>query len=62
VRDFRDFFVALKRNVYGAVYGFVRFPKVRDVTKLLHSLNAVCFGQFRIHAKEAWFGRTVVRD
>jgi hypothetical protein len=33
VWDFRYFFfVSLKRNVYGAFYGFVRFAKVRDVT------------------------------
>jgi hypothetical protein len=25
-------------------------------------LNAVCLGQFRIHAKASWFDRTVVRD
>ncbi|MCI95347.1 endonuclease/exonuclease/phosphatase family protein, partial [Trifolium medium] len=36
-------FVAKKRNVRGNRYGFVRFSKVRDVTKLLHAISDVSF-------------------
>ena len=38
--------VPSKRNVYGEVYGFVTFSKVRDVGKLLKAVNAVWFGNF----------------
>lgn len=41
-----DVFVANNRNTNGEVYGFVRYAKVRDVDKLLKSLNTVCFGQY----------------
>jgi len=34
-------FVASKRNVYGELYDFVRFSKVRNVTKLLYALVSV---------------------
>jgi len=47
-----------KPNVNGEVYGFVRFSKVRDVSKLLKAVNAVCFGNFRVMAKVARFDRS----
>ncbi|MCI37132.1 RNA recognition motif, partial [Trifolium medium] len=50
-------FVAPKRNINGYRYGFVRFSKVRDVTKLLHAVNNVSFGNYRIWAKVASFDR-----
>jgi len=46
-----------KPNVNGEMYGFVRFSKVRDVSKLLKAVNAVCFGNFRVMAKVACFDR-----
>jgi len=45
-------------NVNGEVYGFVRFSKVRDVSKSLKAVNAVYFGNFRVRAKVARFDRS----
>ena len=42
----QDVFVASKRNIYGEVYGFVSYAKVRDIDKLLKALNNVFFGQY----------------
>jgi hypothetical protein len=53
-----DVYVAKKRNIHGAPYGFVKFSNVRDVSKLTKALNAVCFGQFRVSARVARFDRT----
>jgi hypothetical protein len=53
--------VPRKRNVYGEVYGFVRYSNVKDVTKLLKAVNAVCFGSFRVNAKVPRFDRTAVQ-
>jgi len=53
-----DVFVANNRNKNGAVYGFVRFAKVRDVDKLLKALNNVCFSQYCVHTKLARFDKT----
>ncbi|AES78899.1 hypothetical protein MTR_7g050780 [Medicago truncatula] len=50
--------VPSRRNLYGEMYGFVRFSKVRDVGKLLHAVNAVCFGSFRIRVRVARFDRS----
>jgi hypothetical protein len=52
--------VPSKRNVYGEVYGFVRFSKVRDVSKLLKVVNAVWFGNFKVNARVARFDRAAV--
>jgi len=41
-----DVVVPSKENVYGELYGFVRFSNIRDVSKLLKAVNAVCFGNF----------------
>ncbi|MCI35727.1 ATP synthase alpha/beta family beta-barrel domain protein, partial [Trifolium medium] len=50
-------FVAPKHNVNGHRYGFVRYSKVRDVTKLMYAVNNVSFGNYRIYAKVARFDR-----
>ncbi|MCH89175.1 sulfate transporter [Trifolium medium] len=49
--------VAKKRNSNGRQFGFVRYSKVKDVTKLLKAINNVSFGNFRIWAKVASFDR-----
>lgn len=49
--NLENMYVAKKRNVNGNMYDFVRFSKVRDITKLLYGLNGVCFGQFHIWMK-----------
>ncbi|KEH16293.1 hypothetical protein MTR_0242s0010, partial [Medicago truncatula] len=49
--------VPSRRNVNGELYGFVHFSKVWDVGKLLHAVNAVCFGSYRVRAKLARFDR-----
>jgi hypothetical protein len=51
-------YVARKCNVHGSRFGFVRFSKVRDVTKLLNDINDICFGPFRIWAKVARFDKS----
>jgi len=53
-----DVVVPSKPNVNGEVYGFVRFSKVRDVSKLLKAVNAVYFGNFCVRAKVARFDRS----
>jgi len=58
----KDVFVANKRNMNGEVYGFVRFPKVRDVSKLLQALNGVWFRQYRIQAKVVRFDRHAMNE
>jgi hypothetical protein len=50
-------YVAKKRNVHGQKYGFVRFSKVKDVSKLLLAINDIHFGQFRIWARVARFDK-----
>ena len=52
-----DVYLAKKRNVYGGVFGFVRFGKVLNVEKLLKALNNVWFGDYRVVAKVASFDR-----
>ncbi|PNX83961.1 hypothetical protein L195_g040012, partial [Trifolium pratense] len=48
---------ARKGNVYDKKYGFVRYSKVRDVTKLLRAINDISLGQFRIWARVARFDK-----
>lgn len=48
-------------NVKGERYGFVRFSNVRDVSKLLKAVNAVCFGNFHIVAKVANFDKEAAK-
>jgi len=57
-----EVFVARNINVYGEVYGFVRYAKVRDVNKLLKALNNVSFGQFHVYAKLARFDKRVPKE
>jgi hypothetical protein len=57
-----DVFVANNRNVYGDVYGFVRYAKVRDVDKLLKAVNNVSFGQYCVRAVLARFDRKTKRN
>ncbi|GAU15594.1 hypothetical protein TSUD_108530 [Trifolium subterraneum] len=52
-----DIYVASKRNIYGEVYGFVKFSNVKNVNKLTKALNDVCFGNYRVHASLARFDR-----
>ncbi|KEH26340.1 hypothetical protein MTR_6g453110 [Medicago truncatula] len=54
--------VPSRRNANEEVYGFVRFSKVMDVSKLLKALNAVCFGSFRVREKVARFDRCVANE
>ncbi|MCI22813.1 RNA recognition motif, partial [Trifolium medium] len=46
-----------KRNVHNNKFGFVRYSKVRDVTKLLRAINDISFGKFRIWARVARFDK-----
>lgn len=62
VQDFREYFCCYETDCVWCCLWFCDICKVSDVTKLLHALNAVCFSQFRIHAKAAWFDRIVVSD
>lgn len=62
-----DVYLAMKSNVNGGVFGFVRYDKVKDVDKLLKALNNVRFGDWNVVAKVASFDRfgnsqTVVQD
>jgi hypothetical protein len=43
--------------MYGEVYGFVTYAKVRDVEKLLKAVNNVCFGQYCVCAVLSRFDR-----
>lgn len=52
-----DVYLARKRNVNGGAFGFVRYGKVKDVEKLLKALNNVWFGDWKVVAKVASFGR-----
>ena len=52
-----DVYLARKRNVNGGAFGFVRYGKVKDVDKLLKALNNVWFGDWKVVAKVASFGR-----
>jgi hypothetical protein len=52
-----DVYLARKRNVNGGVFGFVRYCKVKDVDKLLHALNNVWFGDWKVVAKVSSFDR-----
>ena len=54
--------MASKRNINGEVYGFVRYAKVRDVDKLLKTLNNVCFSQYNVCAKLARFDKKVSKE
>jgi len=53
--------VSSKRNANGDCYGFVRFANVCNVSKLLKTVNDVCFGNFRIRAKIARFDRSAAK-
>jgi len=53
----KGFEVCSKRNVYGELFGFVRYSNVCDVGKLLKAVNVVYFGNFRVKAKAARFDR-----
>jgi RNA recognition motif-containing protein len=52
-----NIFLSRKRNKQGHIYSFVRYANVRDVEKMLKALNNISFGQFRVWAKIARFGR-----
>ncbi|MCH79282.1 cysteine-rich receptor-like protein kinase [Trifolium medium] len=57
-----DVYVPSKRNIHGEVYGFVKFSNVKDVEKMVKALNAVCFGQYRVHARVARFDRNAAGE
>jgi len=52
-----DVYLARKRNVNGAKFGFVRFSKVKDIDKLLKAVNNVWFGDCKVVAKVSSFDR-----
>jgi len=52
-----DVYLARKRNVNGAKFGFVRFSKVKDIDKLLKAVNNVWFGDWKVVAKVSSFDR-----
>ncbi|MCI41314.1 RNA recognition motif, partial [Trifolium medium] len=52
-----DVYVPSKLNVHGEAYGFVKYSNVKDVNKLTKALNAVGFGNYRIHARVSRFDR-----
>jgi len=52
-----DVYLARKHNVNGAVFGFVRYSKVKDVDKLLKDVNNVWFGDCKVVAKVSTYDR-----
>jgi hypothetical protein len=52
-----DVYLARKRNVNGAVFGFVRYGKVKDIDKLLKAVNNVWFGDCKVVVKVSSFDR-----
>ena len=52
-----DIYLARKRNVNGAVFGFVRYSKVKDVDKLLKAVNNVWLGDYKVVAKVSTYDR-----
>jgi len=52
-----DVYLARKRNVNGAIFGFVRYTKVKDVDKLLKAVNNFWFGECKVVAKVSSFDR-----
>ena len=52
-----DVYLARKRNVNGALFGFVRYSKVKDISKLLKAVNNVWFGDWKVEAKVSNFDR-----
>ena len=55
--ELEDVYLARKRNVNGAVFGFVRYAKVKDIEKLLKVVNNVWFGECKMVAKVSSFDR-----
>ncbi|KEH25500.1 DUF4283 domain protein [Medicago truncatula] len=51
-----------RRNALGEVYGFVKFSNVRDVDKLLKTINSVWFGNLRVQAKVARFDKAASKE
>ena len=52
-----DVYLARKRNVNGANFGFVRYSKVKDVDKLLKAVNNVWFGDYKVVVKVSSYDR-----
>ena len=52
-----DVYLARKRNVNGANFGFVRYSNVKDVDKLLKAVNNVWFGDYKVVAKVSSYDR-----
>jgi hypothetical protein len=52
-----DVYLARKRNVNGALFGFVCYTKVKDVDKLLKAVNNVWFGNCKVVTKVSSFDR-----
>jgi len=52
-----DIYLAKKRNVNGAVFGFVRYSNVKDVDKLLKAVNNIWFGDCKVVAKVSVYDR-----
>ena len=52
-----DIYLAKKRNVNGAVFGFVRYSNVKDLDKLLKAVNNIWFGDFKVVAKVSAYDR-----
>jgi hypothetical protein len=50
-----DVYLAKKHNVIRAVFGFVRYSKVKDIDKLLKAVNNVWFGDCKVMAKVSSF-------
>jgi len=57
-----DVYVSQYCNIHGHRFGFVKFLKVRDVTKLNKALNNVYFGDLRLFANVAKFDRFVKEE
>ncbi|KEH42136.1 RNA recognition motif [Medicago truncatula] len=52
-----DIYLAKKRNVNGAIFGFVRYSKVKDIDKLLKAVNNIWFGDYKVVAKVTAYDR-----
>jgi RNA recognition motif-containing protein len=56
-----DVFIADKLNLYGKVFGFVRFKNFKDPTKMVQAIHNVWFGNFKTYASDATFGKENIK-
>ncbi|KAJ0934522.1 putative RNA recognition motif domain, nucleotide-binding alpha-beta plait domain superfamily [Helianthus annuus] len=52
-----DVYIAAKRSITGARFGFVRFQKIENVQQLIRNLRSIWMGSFHLFADLARFSR-----